>query len=234
MQQKLFISIFISLFSVGYTANAWSAQWYQVEVMLIAYTDINDIEKEYWPIELETPPVFNKKHNISWLSPLNSQATNQRVIRRFGAPNAKNKTTGQLFAMLKRPSLSGYVKQINKQKNMQVIWQQSWLEPIQSKAKASAHQINLNLKGNPNIKLQGEISLYRSRYLHISTNLHLRHYAQGTEKNSSQQAQNYNIVDVPMRAALIRLSRRMRSNEIHYLDHPMLGVVIKTRPVSEL
>ena len=27
--------------------------------------------------------------------------------------------------------------------------------------------------------------------------------------------------------------RRMRSNEVHYLDHPMLGVVIKFTPVAQ-
>ena len=25
----------------------------------------------------------------------------------------------------------------------------------------------------------------------------------------------------------------MRSNEVHYLDHPVIGVVVKVRPVSE-
>ncbi len=37
----------------------------------------------------------------------------------------------------------------------------------------------------------------------------------------------------PFRHAVpMRQSRRMRSNEVHYLDHPLLGVVIKFTPVT--
>jgi Peptidoglycan-binding protein, CsiV len=34
-------------------------------------------------------------------------------------------------------------------------------------------------------------------------------------------------------AVLLQQSRRMRSGEVHYLDHPMLGVIIKLTPLSE-
>ena len=36
----------------------------------------------------------------------------------------------------------------------------------------------------------------------------------------------------PVRAAHVKLARRMRSNELHYLDHPMLGVVIQLTPID--
>ena len=32
-------------------------------------------------------------------------------------------------------------------------------------------------------------------------------------------------------AVLLQQKRRMRSNEVHYLDHPLMGVVIKLRPL---
>ena len=34
-------------------------------------------------------------------------------------------------------------------------------------------------------------------------------------------------------AVLMQQSRRMRSNELHYLDHPLLGVVVKLTPLDE-
>ena len=38
----------------------------------------------------------------------------------------------------------------------------------------------------------------------------------------------------PWKHAIVhRQARRMRSNEVHYLDHPVIGVVVKVRPVSE-
>ncbi|WP_370315825.1 CsiV family protein [Thalassolituus sp.] len=35
---------------------------------------------------------------------------------------------------------------------------------------------------------------------------------------------------MPLRAAHIDRSRRMRSDEVHYLDHPLLGMVVKVTP----
>ena len=35
-----------------------------------------------------------------------------------------------------------------------------------------------------------------------------------------------------IRSARIQQSRRMRSNELHYVDHPMLGLVVKVIPVE--
>ena len=35
---------------------------------------------------------------------------------------------------------------------------------------------------------------------------------------------------IPLRAAKIERSRRMRSGEVHYLDHPLLGMVVKVTP----
>jgi hypothetical protein len=34
-------------------------------------------------------------------------------------------------------------------------------------------------------------------------------------------------------AVLMQQSRRMRSNELHYLDHPLLGIVVKLTPLDE-
>ena len=34
-------------------------------------------------------------------------------------------------------------------------------------------------------------------------------------------------------AVLIKQARRMRSNEVHYIDHPLLGLIIKFTPVSD-
>jgi len=38
---------------------------------------------------------------------------------------------------------------------------------------------------------------------------------------------------IPLRAAKIERSRRMRSGEVHYLDHPLLGMVVKVTPWEE-
>ncbi|MDZ7809859.1 MAG: CsiV family protein [Arhodomonas sp.] len=56
--------------------------------------------------------------------------------------------------------------------------------------------------------LYGGMRVYVGRYLHVETELRLR-----------DEDTVY-----PMRTR-----RRMRSGELHYLDHPILGVIIQTR-----
>ena len=65
-------------------------------------------------------------------------------------------------------------------------------------------------------RLSGLIRLTRGRYLHLDTDLLL------LDARTSQ----------PHR---IKLHRRMRSNELHYVDHPKLGILIRakrTRPAA--
>lgn len=59
-------------------------------------------------------------------------------------------------------------------------------------------------------RLSGLIRMSRGRYLHLNTDLILR------DINSSQ----------PYR---IKLHRRMRSDELHYVDHPRLGILIRAK-----
>jgi len=60
-------------------------------------------------------------------------------------------------------------------------------------------------------RLSGLIRISRGRYLHLDTDLVL------LDRNSSR----------PYR---IKLHRRMRSDELHYVDHPKLGILIRARP----
>jgi len=62
-----------------------------------------------------------------------------------------------------------------------------------------------------NGRLSGLIRVSRGRFLHLDTDLVL------IDSNSGQ----------PYR---IKLHRRMRSDELHYVDHPRLGILIRARP----
>ncbi|MFN2308841.1 MAG: CsiV family protein [Gammaproteobacteria bacterium] len=61
--------------------------------------------------------------------------------------------------------------------------------------------------------LDGTVSLTLARYLHLAVDLIFTDPATG----------------VPVR---LKESRRMRSNELHYLDHPRFGVLVQVTPVK--
>jgi hypothetical protein len=119
----------------------------------------------------------------------------------------------------------------------------------------------LNFEKNPNpttplieAEVTGELYLYRSRYLHLVSKLNIQHW-QSLNSNSSldksidllpsHPRSNDNIIpsnsstpltainEIPIRAAMVNQSRRMRSNELHYIDHPMLGILVRVTPLEE-
>jgi hypothetical protein len=103
-------------------------------------------------------------------------------------------------------------------------------------------------------EVSGEIYLYRSRYLHLVSKLNIQHWQHLDNTGSLDKSiallpnhpqQNSNIIpsnsstpltainEIPIRAAMVNQSRRMRSNELHYIDHPMLGILVKVTPLAE-
>jgi hypothetical protein len=107
-------------------------------------------------------------------------------------------------------------------------------------------------------QLEGTLRLILSRYLHIETDLLFKEpLDEQPASNDSQQANvvlfsepaaaatsggqttnqpdlfamaQENAAQAPYRVYFMHQSRRMRSNEVHYLDQPVFGMVIKVFP----
>jgi hypothetical protein len=57
--------------------------------------------------------------------------------------------------------------------------------------------------------------------------------AAGEEQEHDSEPEKEDTVDYPWRHAIVhQQSRRMRSGEIHYLDHPVIGVIVRVTPAS--
>lgn len=76
--------------------------------------------------------------------------------------------------------------------------------------------------------LEGTLMVYRSRYLHLMADLVYQERL-GPSADNSLNGVDAGIVYQPIR---MQQSRRMRSNELHYLDHPRLGVIARITPVE--
>lgn len=236
-----FIFVLLSVLSLSAQAApapiepaAPNSPWYRIEVMLIAYEDADNIDHEHWPQELPAKVFDHAALDFSGQVNPDHNAT-PRLAAGFGI--GKTPDTN-LHKSLPADSLSLQedADRINKQNNMKVIWHRAWIEPIQEQSKAILHPIDVHLLDRLNMHLSGRIQLYRSRYLHIDTDLVMQHSevqpfliedSEALVDDQPETASNPNI-----RAGEIKLTRRMRSNELHYLDHPMLGVLVKVVPVE--
>ena len=126
------------------------------------------------------------------------------------------------------------LKHIQRRDDMKVIWHQAWVEPIQEREKSILHPLNIELEEEDlKIHLSGDFSLSLSRYLHIHSNLNMQHSVrQMTEPDAEAEATPLSTWQ-PLRAAHIQQNRRMRSSELHYLDHPMLGIMVQIMPIPD-
>jgi hypothetical protein len=123
----------------------------------------------------------------------------------------------------------------------------------QSEDNAIRHPIDVAIRDQLNIQLRGTLQLHVSRYLHINTDLVMQHYAleetpelaalslpasanhKADYRSGLMDGAELSLTEpqaAPIRSARIQQSRRMRSNELHYVDHPMLGLVVKVIPVE--
>lgn len=68
--------------------------------------------------------------------------------------------------------------------------------------------------------VSGQVTLIMSRYLHFNVNLH--YYRPQINESGETEFVSYPVVS----------ERRMRSREIHYIDHPLVGVIVLATPYN--
>jgi hypothetical protein len=201
------------------------------------------------------------------------------------APNTTTTAEGQSALLRPTPFVAlpgsqrefrGKAAYMQRSGQYQTLFHQTWVQPVPGQA--AALPIVLDRSGDTGqwTRLQGTITLYLSRYLHLETNLWLNtqgEYLAGdwrmpapplgppsliieelpvpqnnptTWGSADQQASTVPGAEIDLtelevdtgpvypyrHAILLQQKRRMRSTEVHYIDHPRLGVVVKLTPVT--
>ena len=275
----------------GYTQNP---RWFQVELLVFSHEGASDGE-QFEPTPLLSYPGAGRfliepqrvKANLQAAYPYS-------VIDEFGRQfltelppsggasgtpltppaNAKPLLPTPFIALpAAQREFNGKAAYMQRSGRYQTLFHQSWAQPVL--AEGSALPLILDRSGDTGqwSRLQGSVTLYLSRYLHLKTNLWLNtrgDYLPGewrmpapplgppslivetlpveTSKGFGEQWVASNDADgeselgaeellgpvYPYRhAVLLQQKRRMRSTEVHYIDHPKLGVVIKITPLTK-
>lgn len=253
MTPRVFVFIAATLLLSSLSLHA--APSYRVEIILVAYQTEQLIGDEQWPDALAHPQADSKATDLNWWqSPSYTQYN--ALMAGFGFPRMPAANWDAPLQPLSDLQLKAEANRIQQEKGMKVIWHKAWIEPVQEQEQAIVHPLDIRLSDDLDIQLSGYLSLHRNRFLHLSTNLVIEHFQRKTAQmpmELPQQSQDLNndyrsdlltqagIENslnstpqlVPVRAAHIRQSRRMRSGELHYIDHPMLGIVVRVVPVGE-
>ena len=112
--------------------------------------------------------------------------------------------------------LTAMYDSLRRSRNYQPLAHFGWTQPGFSRNSAPFFPIDALVPSSTG--LSGRIALSRGRYLHLTLDLEYTAPATATDP-----AQRY----------VLRQSRRMRSNERHYIDHPMFGVIAVVTPSAQ-
>ncbi|MGB5541298.1 MAG: CsiV family protein [Gammaproteobacteria bacterium] len=103
-----------------------------------------------------------------------------------------------------------------------VLFHRAWRQPAYDRARAVDYPVHA-LADNGRNSVEGTITLIKERYLHLDVNLLLM-TAGGTTPALH--------ADGPGSRPAFRLTekRRIKSNELHYFDHPRFGMIARVTP----
>lgn len=273
--------------------------WFQVEVVIFARPQINSPDAEKWPknIALAYPP--NLQMLIDPNAPMASTANEGDSPETASIANSEPAASdiGEIpFTLLPSNArlLNAEANAIARSRSKRVLFHEAWRQPMLAQQDSPAIVISGGETFDKNRELEGTITIWVSRYLHMTTNLWFTsfetNYGQESEhwpyppeqpkpyifqepeqdigsdymsantlggassdnadgqwhldlntdnslglslgeSTSDDYFSDFNDIAkqpyVVTRVATLQQRRRMRSTELHYIDHPLLGVLIQ-------
>jgi hypothetical protein len=140
-------------------------------------------------------------------------------------------------------SLSAEVSKIARSRDFRVISTKSWFQNIKNQDEAELVFIDSDFfKGT---RIFGFFQLYKDRFLHFNSNLYLSELDPLSSqeekllngKNVFDEEKELNLFEEKNQKVLfeVKHSKKFRSGELHYVDHPKFGMLVKlTKAQKEL
>jgi len=128
--------------------------------------------------------------------------------------------------------LNKQAEKLEKHPDYRILVHKAWKQPGLDRENALPMKMinDINSEDSDSVAksyIDGEITLIMSRYLHINTNLIFHRLIPepfNTYSNIDESSIN-SFKDYPL-----FFERRMRSKEIHYIDHPLVGIIVLAIP----
>lgn len=190
---------------------------YQVELIVFARNDKNP--QEHWPTD------------IKLIYPENAVTIYEDGV-----------SDGVKLVPANERTLNSQAATLAKSGSYTLLYHQAWRQTIYGR------KSDIIIFGgklfNGHHELEGSISLSVAQYLKIQTNLWLTQFVlAGTDTtenwpelpsvpntftNDGEISKDY----IVKRIVKLSQERTMRSNEVHYIDHPLMGVIVKITPAE--
>jgi hypothetical protein len=137
-------------------------------------------------------------------------------------------------------TLTGEFNRLNRSGNHEVLLHGRWLQPVPPRQSPQPLLVQAGPRYRDAFGLEGSVGVTLGRFLHFRTDLYYREPLLGSRPLDRAQPPpgvapapdgGPTLRDLSTAGFMqIRESRRMRSGELHYLDHPKLGVLVRIEP----
>lgn len=227
--KKILFAIIISIGLIMATptlAQNETQTLYKIELIVFQQLNPQALRSETWPSH---PPL---------------PATNSAVVLK---PYQDQDTTDTYELLPKNQwQLDNIAAALRKNTSYELLLHQAWRQPITTPTNTQAIHIFAKPGGNYQIldtiqtqgfsldktlvksipfdtwKLNGTIALSKQNYFHISTDLILNVSPDGSDK---RHLASFRSADKPL-SLHMKQDRRLSRDELYYLDHPVLGVLV--------
>jgi hypothetical protein len=247
------ISFLLFLLDAGLPAWSSDTSHYRVEVVVFESLAKGVLKSEFWPtdpgapslagaLELEDPGPFVM---LDFRCQQQSEDC-QRLGRSVAGPRTA-KSHGFHLLPATEHRLGGVVKRLEASGRYRTLVHLAWQQPALTRKRALAVRIAggwsraaplSSLHPSHSVfhhVVDGTFRLYRGRYLHALVDLVLYRSEPTVHPPQEQQLAFHGEqqpTPTPLPPTQFRLSehRRMRSGELHYLDHPLFGLLVEVTP----
>lgn len=195
---------------------------YDVDVIIFEDANARYINSEDWALDaIVTEPETDKP----------AKNHNKLTVSEINAATYKD---------IKPKILNTEYKRINNSKEYNVLFYGSWRQTGLEEKKAfviNIEELKNRHKTSSKNAIKGNFKLVLARYLHIYGEMEYQRNLDSTStekaivnnESTEQALENNTLENTPYP---IKIHRRMRSKELHYIDHPLVGILIKINPVK--
>ncbi|WP_415900986.1 CsiV family protein [Neptuniibacter sp. QD48_11] len=230
-------AIFLPLILI-FSSSAFANSWYKVEVIIFANNDPMAIHEEFWPEINEIP-------------------LRDRAVALKGKPGAGENPTAYQSLPSSRHSLKNVKNRLNNSGDYRVLFHEAWTQPVSHTQNPRPIKISAGrVLDNGMQELEGHIAVGRGRYLHFRPDLYISHLVAPSNNaptaaeeetqtealltmqgdSGDKQAIAETISAFPIIPEVVTAhqnqARRMKSEELHYIDHPLMGILVEITPLE--
>lgn len=210
---RYLVAIALSLFTLTQTAQAAEEPpWYDIELILFKQGSAVSRATENWP---EDPGSPDWSEMVTLLPPAPADNPLQAYVL---LPGSSHQLSAQFNALQRTRGA------------MEPLFHQAWRQPVETGKRAEPIYLgpDLNRSGNfPPPPFEGLIKISVSRYLHVELDILLN-----GANNTLAPVTPDGPASVTRGSIRFQASRRMRSGELHYIDHPRMGALIQISRVE--